>query len=292
MFQIISDGSCDLSAADKEQLEVFVIPCYITFDEINYLKEGIDIQRDEYFEKLKTEKELHPKTSQPSPADYLDAYTPFLREGKDLLVVTMASKISGSNNSARIAAEMAMDDFPERKIEIVDSINATLGQGLLVREIVRMRENGLYVEQAADKARKVALTTKQYFTIDSLEFLKRGGRISSTKAIVGGVLGIKPILEIKDGEVAQLDKVRGNAKAMKFLEDKFLEDLQALNKSDISVGVAHILMEEEAVELDKKASEFLERPLDYDISFVGATIGTHTGPGAITIAYCTKYEKV
>lgn len=289
MFQIISDGSCDFSPEEVRAHDIEIVPFYVTFDEQTYLKEGIDITKADYFNRLKNEKDLFPKTSQPSPQDYLDQYTPYLQAGKDLLVVTISSKLSGSNNSARIAMEMAKDEFPAANIYVVDSLSATIGQGLLVREVINMREAGLSVSEAATLALKIVPTIRLYFTLDTLEYLKRGGRISPAKALVGNMLGIKPILHLVEGEVAQFDKVRGNAKAIKLIEEKAVTDLQD-QKTKVNISVGHILSQEDAQQLKASVEQLLGVSITNPITDVGVTIGTHVGPGALPIAYCISYK--
>ena len=291
MFQIISDGSCDLSADEAREYNVDIVPFYVTFDETNYLKEEIDITKEDYFTRLKNDKELYPKTSQPSPQDYLDIYKKYLDKGEDILVVTISSKLSGSNNSARIASEMASDDYPDRTIKVVDSLTATIGQGLIVREIIKMRDAGYTLDKTVETASKIIPTSRLYFTLDSLEYLKRGGRISSAKALVGGMLGIKPILHIVDGEVVQLDKVRGNAKAIKFIEDKAVGELSSI-KGDVNISIGHILSKTDAADLLASVESLLGVKIENPITDVGVTIGTHVGPGALPIAYCMRYDRV
>jgi len=289
MFQIISDGGSDFTTQEAKQHKVDVVPFYITFDQETYLKEGIDISNDEYFKRLIAEKNLYPKTAQPSPQDYIDVYTPHLKAGYDVLVLTISSKLSGSYSSATIAAEMVKDEYPNRSICVVDSQSVTVGQGLILREIVRMRDAGYPLQDAVALTEQVRETTRIYITIDTLEYLKRGGRVGPTTALVGGILGLRPILQVVNGEVSQLDSVRGKKRAYQLIEEGLIESLSDV-KDEISICVAHIMSEADAVQFKANTERALGIQIDIPVVNVGAAIGTHAGPGAMGFAYCRKYD--
>jgi len=291
MFQIISDGGCDFTAEEIAKYDVGLVPFYISFDHENFLKEGVDITKEAYFKRLLSEKGLFPKTSQPSPQDYIDAYTPHLAAGKDLLVLTISSKLSGSHSSATLAANMIAEEYPDRKIVIVDSSSVTIGQGLILREIIKMRDNGLTLSHAAELAEKVKATTRGYFTLASLEYLKRGGRVGPTTALVGGILGLSPILQLEDGQVSQLDSVRGRKRALQLIEEGMVAALKD-ETDNISLAIGHILSEEEAVAFKGNAEAALGMEITNPITEIGVTIGSHAGPGAIVFGYCRKYEAI
>jgi len=291
MYKIISDGGCDFSKEEAKAYNVDIVPFYITFDGSTYLKEGIDISKEDYFQRLLTDKTLYPKTSQPNPQDYIDVYTPYLKAGRDILCVTISSKLSGSHASATIAADTLKDDFPERTITIIDSLNVTVGQGLIIKEIIKMRDAGYNLEKTAQLAEKVKATTKVYFTLDTLEYLKKGGRVGPTTAFVGGILGLRPILQVIDGQVGQLDNVRGKARAIKLMEEAIIDTLTD-EKNNVSINVGHILSEPEAVSLHANTETALGIKITNPIVGIGATIGTHAGPGALGFAYCKRYDVI
>lgn len=291
MFKIISDGGCDFSAAEAEKHGVEVIPFYIMPDADTYLREGTDITKEEYFKRLAAEKNFFPKTAQPNPQDYIDAYTPYLRAGKDILSLTISSKLSGSFNSATLAAQMLAEEFPERRIVVVDSLNASIGQGLILREIIRMRDAGFNLKETTRTAREVLKTTRVYFTLDTLEYLKKGGRIGSTTAFVGGILGLRPILQLENGEVSQLDNVRGRKNAYRLIEGAITHAL-AGETEKINICVGHISSAEDAENFKANISAALNLEIKTPVTEVGAAIGTHAGPGALAFAYCRKYENI
>ncbi|MCL2571653.1 MAG: DegV family protein [Defluviitaleaceae bacterium] len=291
MYKIISDGGCDFSKDEVQTYNVDVVPFYISFDGETFLKEGIDITTDDYFARLISDKSLHPTTSQPSPQDYIDMYTPYLKAGYDILSLTISSKLSGSYASATLAADMLKEEYPDRSIIILDSRNVCIGQGLILKEIIKMRDAGYNLERTVEVAKKVLKTTRVYFTLDSLEYLKRGGRVGPTTAFVGGILGLRPILQVEDGQVTQLDNVRGKARALKLMEEAMIDALSE-EKEKLNLSIGHILSADEAVKFKSNAESALSIKIANPITQVGVTIGTHAGPGALAFAYCRKYEEI
>jgi len=289
MYKIISDGGCDFTKQEARQSNVTVVPFYVTFDGNTFLKEGEDITVDNFFERLIADKTLHPKTSQPNPQDYIDAYTPHLEAGYDIISLTISSKLSGSHASASLAADMLREEFPKRTIIIIDSLNVCIGQGLILRELIKMRDAGYSLEKTAEMAQKVLETTRVYVTLDSLDYLKRGGRVGPTTAFVGGILGLRPILQVEDGKVTQLDNVRGKARALKMMEEALIDALMD-EKENLSLSVGHILSEAEAVTFKSNTEKALDIKIANPITAVGVSIGTHAGPGALAFAYCRKYD--
>jgi len=289
MFQIISDGGCDFTKEEVKKHNVDVVPFYITFDQKTYLKEGIDITKDEYFTRLLEDKSLFPKTSQPSPQDYIDVYTPHLKAGKDIISLTISSKLSGTYNSATLAAQTLKDDYPNQTIVVIDSLNVSLCQGLILKEIIKMRDKGYSITETVKSANEIIKTAKIYFTLDTLEYLKRGGRVGPTTALVGGILGLRPVLQLVDGAVDQLDSVRGKKRVMQLVEEGVVaalkDDIQSVN-----IAVGHILREEDATNFKTSLEKSLTTKIPTPVTEVGVTIGTHAGPGAIAVAYCKKYE--
>ena len=289
MFQIISDGGCDFSKEEVKKHKLDIVPFYITFDQVSHLKEGIDITKEDYFKRLVSEKNLFPKTSQPNPQDYIDVYTPHHKAGKDILLLTISSKLSGSNASAVIAADMLKDEYPDRTIIIIDSLNVSIGQGLILREIIKMRDAGYTLSETAKLARKILKTTRVYFTLESLEYLKRGGRVGPTTALVGGILGLRPILQLEEGQVSQLDSMRGKKKSLKLIEEAIVDAVKD-DKQRVNLSIGHILREEDAAEFKASLESSLDMKIANPVIEVGVTIGTHAGPGALAFAYCMKYD--
>jgi len=291
MYRVISDGGCDFSKEEINKHNVEVVPFYICFGDEAHLKEGVDISKEEYFNRLISDKGLYPKTAQPSPQDYIDVYAPHLKAGKDIISLTISSKLSGSYSSATLAVSMLKEDYPDRIIAVIDSSNVSIGQGLILNEIVKMRDAGYDLHKTVELAEEVLKTTRVYFTLESLEYLKRGGRIGPTTAFVGGILGLRPILQLEDGQVSQLDNVRGKKNALKLIEEAIVDALKD-NLQDINLRVGHVLSEDDAITFKSNTEAALETTITNPITGIGAAIGTHAGPGALGFAYCKKYEAI
>jgi len=289
MFQLVSDGGCDFTKDEVKKHNIDIIPFYVTLDQETYLKEGVDISKEEYFTRLVDDKSLNPKTAQPSPQDYIDIYTPHLKAGRDIISLTISSKFSGTYNSAKLAATMLEDDFPDRTIIVIDSLNCAVGQGLILKEMVKMRDKGYSITKTAELAEKVKESVRIYFSLDTLEYLKKGGRVGPTTAFVGGILGLRPILHIVDGAVEQLESVRGRDKVLKLLEEGIVAALEG-ELQNVNIAIAHILREGDAIKFKNNLQAALSIELTNPVVEVGATIGTHAGPGALAIAYCKKHE--
>ena len=289
MFKVISDGPCDFTREEAEKSGVSIVPSYVTFDQEIFLKEGVDITTEEFFDRLTADKKLRPKTAQPNPQDYIEAYTPCLEAGSDILVLTISEKLSGSYSSAVMAADMVKDEFPDRTICVIDSQSVTMGEGLVLREVLRMRDAGLSLQDTAALTEKVRETARVYVTLDTLEFLRRGGRLGPTTALVGGILGLRPILQVINGEISQLDSIRGKQHAYKLMEEGIAASLADL-KDDINICIGHILSEADAIEFKANIEKVLGIAINTPITSIGASVGTHAGPGLLGFAYCRKYD--
>ena len=289
MFQIISDGGCDFTKEEAKKHNVTIVPFYITFDQHTFLREGVDITKDEYFKRLLGDKTLFPKTSQPSPQDYMDVYTPHLEAGLDIISLTISSKLSGTYNSATLAARTLREEYPNRTIIVIDSLSGSVGQGLILREIIKMRDQGFSVTKTEQYTKKVIKSTQIYFTLDTLEYLKRGGRVGSTTALVGGILGLRPVLHLVEGVIEQLDSVRGNKKVLHLMEEGLTAALEG-EVENVNLCIGHILSEKRATTFKGNVEKALNTKINHPAIEVGVTIGTHAGPGALVVAYCRKYE--
>jgi len=288
-FQLISDSGCDFTESEIQKHDIGVVPFYVTFDQKTHLKEGVDITKDDYYNRIKTDKSLYPKTAQPSPQDYMDMYRPYLEAGKNIISLTISSKLSGTYNSASLAADMMRDDFPNRTIIVIDSLNASVGQGLILRELIKMRDKGYSITEATNIIEKVIPTAKIYFTLESLEYLRKGGRVGPTTALVGGILGLRPVLHLVEGAVEQADSVRGSKKVLKLIGEGVADALKD-DAENVDISVGHILSPDDAQTIKSDIEDSLNIKIANPIAEVGVTIGSHAGPGALVVAYCRKFE--
>ena len=279
-FKILSDTSCDLPKEMVEKYDIGLVPFNITFDGgATYLKEGIDIDSDELCERM-LGKNVFPKTSLPSVMDYTDAFRPHLIDGRDVFCVCLSSKFSGSYQSAVNAAGMLLEEFPDRKIKIVDSLLATFLQGLLVTDVAEYREEGKGVDEIFGLVESYKDEGFAYLTVDTLEYLQKGGRIGKVAALAGGILNIKPIIVLEHGALSPHSKARGRKKSLSEVVEltaDFLKD----KKDEYRAWVLSSGFEEDAramVGLMKEKGVPVQ-----GIGKIGATITVHAGPGVAGI---------
>ncbi len=286
-YKIISDSSCDLSEEYCAQNDIGKVPFYISFDQEKYLKEGAELKNDDFYKKLRDEHAI-PKTSLPSVQDYIDIFKPSLKEGMDVVCICISSKFSGSSVSALNAKSVLLEVYKDRKIEIIDSCQATAGQGLLVIEAIKMRDAGVDFDTLVKTMYKMIEGTRLVFTVDSLEYLEKGGRVGKASALASSILNIKPIIILNDGELLPVAKCHGRKKSISEISkyiNKYIElDINKYNFSSLNSECVN-----EALELQKVVTEKYGIKFDIPPFNVGVTIGSHTGMGAVGIAFVPKY---
>lgn len=287
-FIVLSDSSCDLPDTLKQEYNLDIVPFYVSFDKENYLRENIDINVNDFYEKIVSEK-IIPKTSLPSMEDYCAHFKIHLDKGLDILCFTLSSDFSGSYQSAVNAANIMIEDYPDRKILVMDSRKATVAQGLLVIQAAKMQKAGFSLKETYEKMESLKNEGIVIFTIDSLEYLQKGGRIGRASALAGSLFNIKPILLLKNGVLEPHSKVRGRKKSLlevlKIFENYIKDDLDKYE-----IAVAHASCKEEAIELEKTLNEKYNIKLTYPIFDIGITVGAHTGATAIGVGVIKKYN--
>lgn len=290
-FQIFSDSSCDLPIDLITQFNIRVIPYYITFDKENYLKEHEEISNEEFYAKLATR--IFPKTSLPSVQDYINAFQEAIEAGQDVLCFCLTAKFSGSYQSAVNAKGILEEDYPDAKIVIIDSIQATAGEGLVVLQAAKMKEAGYTLEQLLEKVESIKNTARIMFTVDSLEYLQKGGRIGKVTSLAGTMLNLKPMIVLKEAELMPYSNVRGRKKALEKVLAMVVEYFEENNEKydDYDFCMANATTLEETQMMQEKVEALIGRKLDYPIFQIGVTIGTYTGPGALGICFIKKFDR-
>lgn len=291
-FKIISDGACDIAKEDVDKLGIRVVPFYVAFDEHKYLKEGIDFTSKDFYQKLIDNPDVFPKTSMPTVDDYYKIYKEAYDNDKDILCITISKKFSGSLNSALMARDMLMEEHNDARVEVIDSTMLSCPQGLLVREIVRMKQNGLSLEEIIVKANEIKETGRCYFTINGLSYLENGGRIGKLTTVVGNFLKVTPLIIGKEGEIHFGGLALSRKRAIMKILDKFKSILHkySLNIDDYLVQVGYGHSYEEGLDLAKKFEDMFKYKIEL-FDQIGATIAVHTGPHPIGIAFIRKYDK-
>ena len=282
-FVILTDSSADLGADMVRQLDIEVLPLSFTIDQKTYhnYPDNREMDPHAFYEMLRQGQVA--TTAAVNVAQYTDALEPLLQEGKDVLVLAFSSGLSTTYNSSRIAVTELQEKYPERKVYTVDTLCASLGQGLIVYLAAKEREKGKTIEQVRDWVEENKLHLCHQFTVDDLHFLKRGGRISATTAVVGSMLQIKPVLHVDDeGHLINIGKARGRQASLKALVDKM--EKTAIDPAQQIVFISHGDCPEDARTVEKMVKDRLGVKEVY-INHIGPVIGAHAGPGTLALFY-------
>ena len=279
-IKIITDSSADLPNEVFQKLNIDVLPLLINFGEESHL-DGVDINIEELFEKIETS-DVFPNTAQVTPPRFAEAYEKYLKQGYKIISIHLSSCMSGTYQSACLAKQMLESD----DIYVVDSQNVTSGLGLLAYRAAILRDRGLSVEEIVADLEESKEYISSSLCFESLDNLVRGGRITKTVSVVTGVLGIKLILEVKDGLMAVKDKVRGSKKAVK----RIIKDIEHYGlKEDMPIVLLNVNNED----VYKPIKEYLdEHNLNYIDAVVGCTVGIHSGNNATGVFFMSnkKYK--
>ncbi len=282
-FVILTDSSADLGADMVRQLDIEVLPLSFTIDQKTYhnYPDNREMDPHAFYEMLRQGQVA--TTAAVNVAQYTDALEPLLQEGKDVLVLAFSSGLSTTYNSSRIAVTELQEKYPERKVYTVDTLCASLGQGLIVYLAAKERDKGKSIEQVRDWVEENKLHLCHQFTVDDLHFLKRGGRISATTAVVGSMLQIKPVLHVdNEGHLINIGKARGRQASLKALVDKMAKT--AIDPAHQIVFISHGDCLEDARTVEKMVKDRFGVKEVY-INYVGPVIGAHSGPGTLALFY-------
>lgn len=292
-YVIVSDSSCDLPDELIKENNIKVVPFYVSLDGNDYLKERVNLQVRDFYEKMVNEGNLNPKTTLPSVADYEDVFEEQIKAGNSIICVCITSKFSGSYNSASVAKENCLEKYPNAKITVIDSMVNTGVQGLLVLEIARMKRDGKTYDEAIKLANAMRKTGRIFFTVGNLEYLRKGGRIGKLVGIVGATLKIKPIIVLRDGEIfsagISFTRKKSFLKATDAALNYFKENKENPDDYQFITGYGYDI--EEGKLYNEKLKEILKRE-DVLLIQIGATIGVHTGPYPLGVGFIKKYDRV
>ena len=270
--RIVIDSTADLTPAVREKCTV--VPLTVLFGDEQFA-DGVTLTAEGFYKKL-AEGKTHPTTSQPNPTLFAQAYEEAIGAGQDVVVLTISSKISGTYQSACIAAM----DYPDR-VHVVDTRNAAIGAGVLVMYALELADKGLPAAEIAARLTEARERVRLIAVVDTLEYLKRGGRVSPTVAFAGELLSIKPVIAVEDGEVAVIGKVRGTKQANTFLNKDVLT--RGVDRN-LPILLGYTGVKQDMLDKYRADSTHLWTP-DQISTVIGATIGTHVGPGAVAVAF-------
>ena len=275
-IKIITDSTADLSKEIYEKYDIEVLPLLINFGEESYL-DGVEINPNKIFERIE-KGDVLPTTAQVIPSRFIETYKKYLSEGYKIISIHMSSSMSGTYQSACIAKET----LETQDIIVIDSQNVTAGLGILIIKAAKLREKRYDIAKIEEELNNIKDKIRLSVYFDSLEYLVRGGRISKTAGKVGGMLGIKLILEIRDGLMSVKDKIRGNKKSIK----KIISDLENANLDD---EVPVILIDVNNIEIKEALRAYMKNnKVDFVECPVGSTVSIHSGPGCCGLVFLNK----
>lgn len=295
-YQVISDSSCDLEADLKEKYNIEVVPFFVSFDEEKYYKEIEEIAIRDVYEKMVSNPKQYPKTSLPSVQNYVDAFLPHIEAGRAVICICITTSLSGSYNSAVNAKEIICEDYPDAKIEVVNSYGATVYQRLYAIEAAKMQQQGYSFEENVKILNgQMRDTARIFFTVGDLDYLQHGGRIGKVAGIAGSVLNLKPLITLEGGSIDSSGVARSRKKSMlktiELLKSYFKENGE--NPANYTYAVGFGYDRQEGEQYKKMVDEALMEigaENGADLVQIGATICVHTGPYAIGVGLVKRFE--
>lgn len=279
-FVIVSDSTVDLPKEYLQSKQVPIISLSYIMDGVTY-EEMDGLSHKEFFEKLRAGS--LPTTSQINPEQAREALEPFAKEGKDILYIGFSSGLSGSYNSVRMAAEDLKEEYPDINIIAIDSLCACMGEGLLLYKALELKEHGMSMEEIAKWVKANKLHICHNVTVDDLNHLHRGGRISKTTAVVGSMIKIKPIIHMSDeGKLVVIGKERGRKKSLVSIVDRMEKQMQGYDNDIVMITHGDCIEDAEFV---KKQVEERFGIHNVMINGIGSVIGSHTGAGVVAVFF-------
>ena len=280
-IKIVTDSTSYISDEYIKKYDINIVSLNVIINGVS--SREIDIENEVFYEEIKNSKEI-PKSSQPIPEEMLNTFREIVEDGDSIVGIFLSSKMSGTYSNANMIKDMILEDYPDAEIHILDSKTNCMQMGFAVIEAARTASEGKSINEVINAANHVINNSRFLFTPETLEYLKKGGRIGGAAALFGNVLQIKPILTVVNGETSVFKKVRTRKKAIEEIVKTVLEEIEAKGFGDIVVH--HINCQEDGLKLAKALENKLGKKVD--IQSIGPVIGVHVGPGSIGIAYYTK----
>ena len=280
-IKIVTDSTSYIADEYIKKYDIKLVSLNVIINGVS--SREIDIENEVFYEEIKNSKEI-PKSSQPIPNEMLNTFKEIVKDGDSIVGIFLSSKMSGTYSSANMIKDMILEDYPDAEIHILDSKTNCMQMGFAVIEAARTASEGKSINEVINAANHVINNSRFLFTPETLEYLKKGGRIGGAAALFGNVLQIKPILTVVNGETSVFKKVRTRKKAIEEIVKTVLEEIESKGFGDIVVH--HINCQEDGLKLAKALENKLGKKVD--IQSIGPVIGVHVGPGSIGIAYYTK----
>lgn len=292
-YRLFTDVCCDLPLSYIQQHHLTVLPMTVDIEGKEYAITADPsapnaIDSHVFYDKLRAG--IPAKTAQINTQTYVDAFAPVLKAGEDILYIAFSSGLSGSYNSACLAASELKENYPDRKLIVVDSLCASMGQGLIVCMAVQKQEEGMSMEALAEFVIQNRQRVHHWVTVDDLSHLRRGGRVSGPMALIGTVLGIKPIIVVdEEGHLPAIDKVQGRKRALKLLVERMEQEV----KTPITDPV--LLSHGDSLEDAKYVAQLVQKKFGVDVMMINPIspiIGCHSGPGTIALFFVSALPRV
>ncbi len=281
-FIISTESNCDLPADYVTENNICVIPHYYTVDEEVY-GDGRELSCKEFYDEMRNLKKVGTMASNPAVIE--EKFTTYAKEGKDILHISFSSALSGGCGNIQMAAKQIMEEYPDMHIIVVDTLAASLGEALMIMKALELKKAGRSLEETAQSIEELVPHICTLFTVDDLNYLYRGGRLSKTTAVVGTLVNIKPILRIdEEGRLVALSKTRGRNKSLQLMTNMMEEHLGSFRDRQITIGIIHGDCEEDALNLKKMIEEKYGYH-DFYIQPIGPSIGAHSGPGTVGLIF-------
>ncbi|AIM17403.1 hypothetical protein HW35_15145 [Bacillus sp. X1(2014)] len=280
--KILADSACDLPKSFYEENKVTLFPLKVEINNQEF-EDVKNIDPKTVYEAIRNGS--IPKTSQVSPLLFQEVFTQMAENNEKGIYIAFSSQLSGTYSTAVMILDQVKEKYPNFDLTIVDSKCASLGQGLIVKEAARLAANNVSKEEILKKVQFMADHMEHLFTVEDLDYLAKGGRVSKASAFLGGLLNIKPILNVEDGKLVPIEKIRGKKKVLRRLIE--LMEERGENFQDQIIGISHADSEETAIEVKGMIEEEF-RPKEVYISSIGSAIGAHTGAGTISIFFLNK----
>lgn len=280
-IKIVTDSTSYIADEYIKKYDIKLVSLNVIINGVS--SREIDIENEVFYEEIKNSKEI-PKSSQPIPEEMLNTFREIVEDGDSIVGIFLSSKMSGTYSNANMIKDMILEDYPDAEIHILDSKTNCMQMGFAVIEAARTASEGKSINEVINAANHVINNSRFLFTPETLEYLKKGGRIGGAAALFGNVLQIKPILTVVNGETSVFKKVRTRKKAIEEIVKTVLEEIESKGFGDIVVH--HINCQEDGLKLAKALENKLGKKVE--IQSIGPVIGVHVGPGSIGIAYYTK----
>lgn len=281
-MKLFTDSSCDLSKDFFSEKDVTLFPLRVQLHDQEY-EDIVSIDSQQIYDAIV--QGAQPKTSQVSPELYLSHFEELAKNNEEGIYIAFSSELSGTYSTAMMSRNQVLENYPNLKLTIIDTKCASLGEGLVVKEAVRMRDAGMSYEEIISNVEKLAKHMEHLFTVDDLDYLAKGGRVSKASAFLGGLLSIKPILNVEDGKLVPIEKVRGHKKAITRMVD--LMEQRGGDFSNKIVGICHSNEPKFLAEVQEAIDERLS-PKGFETTVIGSVIGSHVGLGTVGVFFTNK----